>query len=132
MIGVDCLKHIVSFLDWTCDFGTFYIVIRTFKLTSDEKDIVLAYWHKNTRFEYLLYPDREEWHVNDKRHRLDGPAVIWPAIDLTEWWHRGHRYRLDSIERTHKYEEWYINGKRINIEVRKTYIIKEKSKCIIS
>lgn len=51
------------------------------------------------------------WVLNNKFHRVDGPAVEH-AYGYKEWWANGKLHRLDgpAIEDPkHKIEEWWIN-----------------------
>ena len=52
------------------------------------------------------------WYLNDKRHRIDGPAVEW-ADGNKEWWLNGERHRVDgpAIEDANGYKEWWLNDK---------------------
>ena len=54
----------------------------------------------------------EEWRLNGKLHRMDGPAIT-QLNGLKEWWLNGKRHRMDGpaiiyIDGT---EEWWLNGK---------------------
>ena len=49
--------------------------------------------------------------LDEKRHRTDGPAVVWYNGDKS-WWLNGKRHRLDGPAIIHNdgSEEWYANG----------------------
>ncbi len=53
----------------------------------------------------------EEWFLNEKRHREDGPAIIYPS-GSKYWFKHGelHRENGPSIEYANGDKEWYKNG----------------------
>ncbi len=56
----------------------------------------------------------EEWWINGKKHRLDGPAYINKANGVTTWFLDGNRHRIDGpahVNTKKDIESWYINGK---------------------
>ena len=56
----------------------------------------------------------KHWYVNDKLHRIDGPAIEWS--DGVKWWYlNGLRHRIDgpAIEYSYGDNHWYINGKQL-------------------
>jgi hypothetical protein len=57
------------------------------------------------------------WYQNDKRHRLDGPAVEG-ADGYKAWYQNGKRHRLDgpAIEYAGGTKYWYIEGKELTEE----------------
>ena len=110
MISVDCLKHIVSFLDWTCDFGILDVIVRSFELTTDEQDIILTYWNKCTKFKTTHLYNKMFFTCNDKIHRIAGPAVVYDCGDR-EWWQNGLIHRDDGPAIDASYGvEWWRNG----------------------
>ena len=43
-------------------------------------------------------------------HCVDGPAVIWPG-GTNEWWLNGKRHRVDGpAYEAEEYKAWYLNG----------------------
>jgi antitoxin component YwqK of YwqJK toxin-antitoxin module len=55
---------------------------------------------------------KQEWFLNDKRHREDGPAVIWP--DGRQFWYlNGKLHREDgpAYIGSNGTQAWYLNGK---------------------
>jgi hypothetical protein len=61
------------------------------------------------------YPDgSKEWYRNDKRHRIDGPAVEW-ADGLKHWYLNGKLHRVDgpAYEFSDGKKQWWLNGKRV-------------------
>ena len=55
----------------------------------------------------------KSWHLNDKFHREDGPAL--EGVDgITEWYLNGQRHREDgpAVEYANGSKFWYLNGKR--------------------
>jgi len=57
------------------------------------------------------------WFQNDKRHRLDGPAVESSDGDKV-WYQNDKLHRLDgpAIEYSDGYKEWHIEGKELSEE----------------
>lgn len=55
----------------------------------------------------------EQWILNGRLHRTDGPAVTRPS-GTTEWWENGQRHREGgpAILNADGTEDWWINGKR--------------------
>ena len=55
------------------------------------------------------------WHINDVRHRIDGPAVEW-ADGGREWYVNGVRHRTDgpTVERANGTREYWIHGVELN------------------
>ena len=51
------------------------------------------------------------WYQNDKRHRLDGPAIEY-ADGHKSWYQNDKRHRLDgpAIECADDHKSWYIEG----------------------
>lgn len=63
--------------------------------------------------EFLRASDGTEvWHLNGKRHREDGPALVTPAGNKN-WYRNGQRHREDgpAVEETSGIQEWYLNDK---------------------
>ena len=60
----------------------------------------------------------ESWYFNGKLHRLDGPAMIRKNY-CNIWYKNGKLHRIDGPAIEHykddmkKYNQWFINGKRI-------------------
>ncbi|MHA2085135.1 MAG: hypothetical protein ACXABD_15370 [Candidatus Thorarchaeota archaeon] len=102
--------------------------------------------------EYLVKvhsDDTEEWYLDNKRHREDGPAIdcangdkIWylndklhredgPAIEYVsrkEWYLNGKRHREDgpAIEYTFGYKEWFLDDIKLSEE---EFLRQRKDKC---
>lgn len=59
----------------------------------------------------------EVWYYNNKKHRTDGPAVIW-VCGGTEWWVNGRLHRRDgpAVIYASNEKEWWVNGKRHRID----------------
>ena len=51
------------------------------------------------------------YYLNDKYHRIDGPAIEWADGDK-EWYINGQCHRIDgpAIEFANGDKYWYING----------------------
>ena len=67
------------------------------------------------RIEYKVVVDEygsKFWHLNDKFHREDGPAIEW-ANGGKEWYINGKLHREDgpAVERANGTKFWYLNGK---------------------
>ena len=59
----------------------------------------------------------KEWWVDDKRHRVDGPAVEW-SNGSKHWYVDGKRHRVDgpAIEYKSGDKSWYVDGKKLTEE----------------
>ena len=59
----------------------------------------------------------QEWMLNGKRHREDGPAITYPN-GTQEWMLNGKLHREDGPAMTYPNgtQEWYLNGKQIRSE----------------
>ena len=57
------------------------------------------------------------WYLNGKRHREDGPAIVWASGDQM-WWLNGERHRIDgpAIIWADSSKEWYIHGEDLTEE----------------
>lgn len=64
----------------------------------------------------------KEWWLNGVRHREGGPAFINKVT--TSWWRNGLRHREDgpAIIKYNDYQEWYINGKKIQCSNNKEFL----------
>ena len=58
------------------------------------------------------------WFVNNRLHRLDGPAIIWANGDQA-WWVNGQRHRLDgpAVICADGDQEWWVNYQNITTQV---------------
>jgi len=56
----------------------------------------------------------KEWFLDDKRHRVDGPAYE-DASGSKEWYLHGKRHRVDgpAIEYAYGGKHWYLDGKEL-------------------
>jgi hypothetical protein len=43
-------------------------------------------WHREDGPAVEWSNGDEEWYINDKLHRINGPAVDFEKSDYTEWW----------------------------------------------
>jgi hypothetical protein len=61
----------------------------------------------------------QEWHINGKRHRTDGPAFI-SVYGSQAWYINGRCHRTDgpAVIRVKGTQHWWINGKEITQEVK--------------
>ena len=58
----------------------------------------------------------KEWLLNGKRHRLDGPALVWPNGD-NAWFFNGKMHRIDGpAVQLMGVNEWYFNGEHLGID----------------
>jgi hypothetical protein len=57
----------------------------------------------------------EEWWLDNKLHRVDGPTVIYEN-GCREWWCKGKRHRIGApaIIFANGKERWYVMGKRVD------------------
>ena len=64
---------------------------------------------------YIRKNGSQEWWLNDKFHRIDGPAIIYG--DYQEWWLNGKLHRLDGPAIIYgDYQEWWIEDKQYTKE----------------
>jgi hypothetical protein len=51
------------------------------------------------------------WYLDDRLHRTDGPARIYPS-GTQSWWQNGRRHREDgpALVRPDGHHEWWVNG----------------------
>ncbi len=63
------------------------------------------------------------WYVDDKLHRLDGPAVEF-ASGSKFWYQNDQWHRLDgpAIEYADGTKFWYVKNKNIDIEIIRSII----------
>jgi len=56
----------------------------------------------------------KSWYLNDKLHRVDGPAIEW-ASGSKEWWldDKLHRTNGPAVEYADGTKEWYLDGKEL-------------------
>jgi hypothetical protein len=61
---------------------------------------------------------KQEWYLNDERHREDGPAIIW-SDGQQEWWSNDKRHREDgpAVIFPDGTQQWWLNDKPITEEV---------------
>jgi len=64
--------------------------------------------------------ESERWYLDDKQHRLDGPAVVRyyedGSIYSKQWWVNGKRHRLDGPAQV-----WYHENGSISSECWRLY-----------
>ena len=66
-------------------------------------------------YQVTVNGNRQEWRLNGKLHRLDGPAIV--NGNRQEWWLYGKCHRLDGPAVINgKYQAWYIEGKSYSKE----------------
>jgi len=71
--------------------------------------------------ELHVYEDgSEEWFLDGKFHRIDGPAAYYPVNRYKSWWLNGKRHRLDgpSIEINDKPVSWDVYGRKVNCKTQ--------------
>jgi hypothetical protein len=56
----------------------------------------------------------QEWHHEGKRHREDGPAVIFPC-GVAQWWREGRLHRADgpAVIYPDGREEYWVDGRPV-------------------
>src|SRR5271169_2260584 len=101
--------EIFTYLDITED----EYVLGIFDNNPMTKQKAKSVWMKVSKVEtkHLDNPSRIEHHINDKRHRIDGPAVEW-ADGEKDWYVDNKRHRTDgpAIEWADGGKMWYIDG----------------------
>jgi hypothetical protein len=59
----------------------------------------------------ILKDGTQEWRLNGKRHRVEGPSVIFP--DGSRWWCLDgltHRVGGPAVESAYGTREWWLHG----------------------
>ena len=86
-----------------------------YKLLAEKYDQVLEADQKPTL--RVGSDGTKEWYQNDKRHRLDGPAVESPD-GTKEWYQNDKRHRLDgpAVESPDGFKAWFQNDKRHRLD----------------
>jgi len=72
-------------------------------------------WHRDDGPAVIWAGGTQEWYKNGKNHREDGPAVIW--ADGTQHWYKNdnwHREDGPAIIWADGTQEWWINGKQVD------------------
>ena len=67
----------------------------------------------NEKPELTALPDgTEEWRLNGRLHREDGPAVVYPN-GSESWWQHGRLHREDgpAVVWSDSYQAWWKNGR---------------------
>lgn len=80
-----------------------------------------GYIHRDGGMPAIVVPGiLQEWWINGKRHRVDGPAVA-NIYGLYEWWINGKRHRIGgpAVINKNKPDEWWENGVRMKETERK-------------
>ena len=72
----------------------------------------------------------KSWYVDDRRHRVDGPAVEY-ADGSKEWWLNGKLHRVDgpAVEYASGSKIWYLDGKELT-ESQWLEAVKPKPSCV--
>jgi len=84
------------------------------------KSITVKYWHevsKDYTGHVKFVNGNQYWYKNGKRHREDGPAVIY--TNGTQYWYKnGKHHREDgpAIIYANGTQEWYLNDKKYSRE----------------
>ena len=81
----------------------------------------IEYWYLNGKRHrtdgpaIIYHSGSQYWYLNDKLHRTDGPAVIYP--DGTQYWYLNGKYhRTDgpAVTYPNRNQKWYLNDKEVN------------------
>jgi len=114
----------------TVGMGKQQLIERVYFLTgtNDPKDIDIqmgsniVWSYRGKKIECSQHS--EEWYMDDRYHRVDGPARIEDdnGINIEQWYMDGQPHRVDGPARTMWYhgiktsEEWYISGQYHRID----------------
>ena len=100
--------------------GWGYMPPLTWSLTDDNIDSrtsvdVVGFTRKKNYPNYKVVDPidgTEKWYVDEKLHRIDGPAIIYPG-GVEEWYVDGKIHRIGGPAITYPggVEEWYVDGK---------------------
>ena len=63
------------------------------------------------------------WWINGEHHREDGPAIEWNANGPRSWWVNNELHRLDgpAVEYVSGEKSWYYHGKRIYFQSQEEF-----------
>ena len=66
----------------------------------------------------ILRNRTKEWRLNDKLHREDGPAVVYPN-GAKEWRLNGKLHREDgpAYEHPDGFKQWWLNDEEVHPEI---------------
>jgi len=91
------------------------IQLHTVVKTGDDRTLytVFGKLHLEDGPAVILHDGTEQyWYLNDKLHRLDGPAII--SVKIGRWWYLNdklHRVGKPAITYPNGAQYWYLNGK---------------------
>ena len=95
--------------------------METYTVEVDKEKTIL--WYQNDKRHRLDGPAIERadgtkyWYQNDKLHRIDGPAI--EQADGTKYWYQNYKlHRVDgpAVEGADGVKGWCLNGKRLTEE----------------
>ena len=109
--------------------------MKTYTVTVDDYGTKL--WHLNDKLHRedgpaLEYPSGSKyWYLNGELHRTDGPAIEW-GIGTKSWYLNGKRHRTDgpAIEGADGSKSWYLNGEKYTEADWRKQLQKVKSPCV--
>jgi hypothetical protein len=95
-------------------------------LVTDSEFVIWMFDDKRHRLDgpAVIWADgTKEWWVDHKRHRLDGPAFIW-ADGIQQWWVDDKLHRTDgpAVIWADGTKEWWVDGKRYSESEFNDYI----------
>lgn len=72
----------------------------------------------------------KRWFLNDKLHRIDGPAIEY-ADGSKYWWLDGKRHRVDepAVEYADGTKEWWLDDKLLT-QAQWKQAVKPKPSCV--
>ena len=79
-------------------------------------DDSVGYFRNGVRYKFERPDGYQEWSIDGKLHRVNGPAVIYKNyIDYgrvrREWWYEGQRHRIGGPALIDgDYKEWWVHG----------------------
>jgi hypothetical protein len=75
-------------------------------------------YHREDGPAIILPSGTQAWCLNGQYHREDGPAVIYPDGSQA-WWLNGKRHREDgpAVIYPNGYQAWWLNGKQITLKI---------------
>jgi len=88
------------------------LTIKTTTIYGDQEWYLNGKRHRENGPALIDKHDNQEWYINDKLHREDGPAVIY-ADGGQEWYinDKLHRKNGPAVIKKNGYKAWYINNK---------------------
>lgn len=105
----------------TCDME--YIVSYT-EIDEEGSMAYVGYHSFNDEPAVVWSNGDKEWYFKGSLHRDNGPAIVRPNRDITEYWSHGKRHRIGGPALIEKDQFWfYVNHKLMSYERYKEWML---------